>query len=141
MSKQTWEEEFYPIHAWQAAGTVKEAIEHSLRKWKGLTKENLNKHKLHTDEDYHLSVLDEENEIALGVYGESCALCCYAGEYIDQHGLDYEDCGPCPLNVIDNCNRVGSAYNLFLRTGNPEPMIANLRQCLVNINDGNGSVK
>jgi len=140
MSKQSWEAEFYPISAGNATATVKEAIEHSLKKWEGLSRENLEKHDLKSDEDYHLTIVDRDGIDQFGVYAETCALCLYAKEYISENGSeefegeDYgESCGPCPLHKVDNCSRGGSSYNLFRRTGNPEPMIEKLKQCLVGI--------
>lgn len=43
MSLKTWKKEFYPTkpsHKW----TWLECIEHSLRKWRGATEENCQKH-------------------------------------------------------------------------------------------------
>jgi len=144
MSLQTWNEEFYPIPASAAKGDVRTAVEHSLRKWEGLRKENLDKHGLMTDEDYHLSIIDKSTKTHVyGVYGDTCALCLYAKDLKNERGSDYEDyedydhdypyCIGCPLDEINNCNRGDSSYVIFKHKGDPEPMIANLKQCLVNI--------
>lgn len=44
MSLQTWKDEFYPVPASEPIGGHKAQIEHSLRKWRGATKENTEKH-------------------------------------------------------------------------------------------------
>lgn len=46
MSLKTWMEEFYPSDATDAISSDLEAIEHSLQKWKGAVKENVERHGL-----------------------------------------------------------------------------------------------
>jgi len=44
MSLQSWMGEFMPVPASHAVTSELEAVQHSLQKWRGLTKENLKKH-------------------------------------------------------------------------------------------------
>lgn len=89
MSLQTWLEEFYPKEAKDT--TPKEAIAHSLQKWKGTTPENLAKH-LVIKQGVRLIDADLKFEKAMFT-GKECALCVhYAKSY----------CGKCPLAISRN---------------------------------------
>ena len=69
MSLQTWMDEFYPTPA-QKFPTELEAVEHSLRKWKGLTKENLEKHSV---VHCRFSIRDDAH-VQLDIDSTTCAL-------------------------------------------------------------------
>lgn len=118
MSLETWKAEFYPIEARKVP--VEDAVQHSLNKWRGLTKENLDKHELTLDE-YSVLIDDEDNEFGVDAY--SCALC-----------QKYRYCDGCPLaNVLGrSCDNEDdgehSPYGLFVEEGNPLPMIAALER-------------
>lgn len=80
MSQETWIAEFYPT---AAADCPKElAVEHSLRKWKGLTAEGMAKHGVTTE--------------PLDPHAATCALCVH---YFDEDADKDEDepCAACPL--------------------------------------------
>ncbi len=76
MSKETWLAEFYPKPAEEATGSWEEAVRHSLQKWKGATKKNLEKHSL--------------KKVPFFYSEESCALC--------QKNFN---CTGCPLDKVD----------------------------------------
>lgn len=123
MSDATWEEEFYPIDASEWNGNAKDSLhnqigatKHSLQKWKGLRKENLEKHKL--------------EEAPISVSSSTCALCQLAD--IEDRG----DCDTCPLfrcrgdvscdNETENeCHSPYRAY-VDVSPSDPEPMIREL---------------
>lgn len=126
MSLQTWMSEFYPVKP-NKRMTKRQAIEHSLRKWEGLTKENLNKHGCHKD---WKSIIDD-NYGTLDIDGESCALCV---KYYYKDG-DEHLCNRCPLskslgNSCDNFALESSPYLQWLNDNNPLPMIEALRKLL-----------
>lgn len=119
MSYETWRKEFYPITAAQAAKKGKiAAIEHSLQKWKGLTKANLKKHSTSpSHEDWHLFICSS-----------SCALC---KKYLNWR-LD-EICIDCPLfhalGKIE-CDYGDGPFWQFDELNNPKPMITALTKTL-----------
>lgn len=88
MSIKSWKEEFYPIPASRVR--KKDAIDHSIKKWEGLSPENLSKHEL--TYNFHTIMSCNEDYFCLG--GNSCALCtryCTADLY----------CEKCPLYKIN----------------------------------------
>ena len=126
MSLQTWKQEFFPIEPSKRM-TKKQAINHSILKWTGLTKGNLKKH----------GVVQNGNEIRYGwdwmdITSGSCALCVkyLDGEWVDQLGA----CKRCPLaqHLGHPCEGVGSnrPYSKWLDTGNANPMIKALKALL-----------
>lgn len=123
---------FYPIPADAAAKNVNEAVAHSIKKWKGLREENLEKHSLiHRSGTSILEDKKAGTTIFL-IDVSTCALCKYAEETM-RSNIDDKDgyadyCDYCPLGKIDNCNTPKSGYGIFIKTGNPEPMISNLVQ-------------
>jgi hypothetical protein len=115
MSLETWKEEFYFVDASEVP--VKQAVQHSLRKWIGLRQENLEKHDLSIEGK---RIYGEDGRLFISE--SSCALCRY---YIE----DY--CCQCPLYAVLGrpCDAGLSApYQQFVFDGNPEPMIRALSE-------------
>lgn len=113
MSLETWKAEFYPIPAHEVP--VEDAVQHSLRKWKGLTKENLEKHEVIVGGRV---VLGDDGKFDLS--SDSCALCVH-------HYSALHRCPRCPIvsAIGDTCGR---DYADFLVHGNPLPMIEALER-------------
>lgn len=128
MSLQTWMDEFYPTPA-QKFPTELEAVEHSLRKWKGLTKENLEKHCV----DQRHSSIKDASDAKLAIDSTTCALC----QQHTEDGEDFADCDKCILKKINVSEFDGqhygcasalpekdvTTYREFTVYGNPQPMI------------------
>ena len=128
MSLQTWMDEFYPTPA-QKFPTELEAVEHSLRKWKGLTRENLEKHGvIHRGWN-----IRDDNGTILKIDSSTCALC-------QQHIIDKEyfaNCDKCILKKVNVSKFDGEHYGCdsampekdfttyyeFIKNNNPQPMI------------------
>ena len=154
MSLETWKAEFYPIEADKT--TKEQAIEHSLRKWQGLTPENLKKHGV--IHERFAGVIDE-NDFRAGkptyMYPEAvpidagtCALCHHYHSEPDDGGyLDDEEpddyCGECPLKLTrhatcdnardDENTSPWSAFNSpYNAPSDPQPMIFWLQKALEN---------
>lgn len=124
MSLETWKAQYYPVDA--ADVPPAEAVAHSLRKWEGLRKENLNKHQCFINGD--LGVIDLDTEEVLHIDTGSCALCAHY-EYPRR-------CPNCPLfNVLGGvrCDGANQPYQWFSavmirrNTPDPEPMISALK--------------
>ncbi len=125
MTLSTWKAEFYPIEASKVRGKRK-ALKHSLRKWIGLRKGNLEKH---GGEAYQGDL-----RFADGIFevdSDSCALC---ELYVGLQGT----CEKCPLLAAhagtrcdhQNKGEVFTPFADFLENSNPEPMIRLLRKAL-----------
>lgn len=115
MSLETWKKEFYFIDA--RAVPVEQAVEHSLRKWIGLRRENLDKHGVSIEGK---RIYGEDGRLFISE--SSCALCWY---YIENH------CCHCPLYAVLGrpCDSSRSApYQQFIFDRNPEPMICALSE-------------
>lgn len=124
MTLQTWKAEFYPVRANTIADT-REAILHSIQKWSGLTKENLDKHGCRIDNG---DIVDESD--VLSITTSSCALC----------NLFYchRTCKACPLQNVreERCDEErwdeeDSPYHQWTGAGDPEPMLAWLNKALL----------
>lgn len=121
MSLKSWKKEFYPICADKIKSKT-EAIKHSILKWRGLQKSNLNKHKLRLN--YNLII--DNNSNSLLINDTSCSLC---NLYLKR----LESCKNCPLYIYlghrcDNSNN--SPYYVFCQYNDPEPMIKALKETL-----------
>jgi hypothetical protein len=125
---QSWLDTYYPETAEACVernpGKV-ELTAHSLRKWKGLRPEVLSKHGLKLE---RRSVRDIKTDLLLLVVSSSsCALC---RAFIRDNRIP---CALCPLYVtLDSscaasCN---SPYGVFVKRGDPEPMIKALKETL-----------
>lgn len=136
MSIETWEEEFMPVPAYAEMSTL-EAIEHSIRKWVGLREENLRRHGLSQDEDL---IMENRGHGYTYINDTSCALCI---KFLsDRHRTSVSSCVRCPLYAAlgktecANPQRYGlreSPYDIFLKRGDPEPMITSLLLTKYNI--------
>lgn len=125
MSLKTWKAEFYPIDAKDVP--AEQAIAHSLRKWEGLTAENLEKHALTRNESINAI---SDGTLSLRIDAECCALCSHHFDEDNEEGF----CPTCPLSEYNEqrCdwdNRDG--INLyFLGLQNPLIMITALKETL-----------
>lgn len=137
MSISSWKEEFYPVPADEVG--EEGALEHSLRKWIGLRRENLRKH------DVSLGAVRIAGyDGGLTIDGTSCALCAH---YYSRHGRRCEM--RCPLvDVNDGYSCDGSLvwedddkkhesdehdhYTHMRKRGDPEPMINLLEKAIRN---------
>ena len=132
MTIETWKKEFYTKDA-KSKMTKRQAVEHSIKKWNGLTKANLKKHLVFKD-NFSNQIYD--NEINwFSINDESCALCVkyYEG------ALD-EGCEKCPLFVslgrpCANPSRF-SPYDDYYKKSNPSKMIKVLEETLEKIISG-----
>ena len=114
MSLETWKEEFYPVPADEVPES--QALTHSLRKWEGLRKENLEKHgvkrRLHKVGEFHVD-------------STTCALC--------HHHAGSFWCYTCPIAGTDeagnsvNCDH---EYIKWVGGGDPEPMIELIKNAI-----------
>jgi hypothetical protein len=125
MSVFTWKKEFYDVKP-SADMTRKQSIAHSLKKWKGLTKENLKKHGLTIKADTP-AIYDTEGK-AFDIDCDSCALCLKYGDSSGDFVLGLIDsCDACPLFKVLHNNQCDdgdeSPYIKWLDSGNALPMI------------------
>lgn len=132
MSLKTWKAEFYPVSASTAARKGKvAAIEHSIQKWKGLTKANMKKHKVKHDSYGVFDMKDEDAFMAdehLAFTDDTCALC--KKYYHSSLGIT---CGSCPLFQVVGVScgdGYGDPFSAFVDDGNPQPMIRALTKAL-----------
>lgn len=122
MSLNSWKREFYPVPADECEEP--NALEHSLRKWRGLTPENLARHGVNRV----LSSLDDGDEM-LGITTQSCALCksyLAAEPACKECPLRKVRCGyPCdaPCDQDGDEHRRIAPYGRFVQCGDPGPMI------------------
>jgi hypothetical protein len=112
MSVESWKAEFFPSGAYEV--TESESVAHSLKKWRGFTKENLKKHGVTIKE------LDKFDLFTM----ETCALC-----------QSYALCQNCPIGKKNQTcgTRIGHGeksdpYSIFRATQNPLPMIKLLEE-------------
>lgn len=133
MSLKTWKEEFYPVEADKVP--EEHAIAHSLQKWIGLRKENLEKHKCKITDRLPRSVVnDHTTKDSLPITWKSCALC----QHYDGPEEEYHECNGCPLKQLRDrpCDQAvldsdeEAPYTIFVATLDPEPMIELLEQAL-----------
>lgn len=113
----------------------KARLERDLQKWKGLRKENLDKHNVEQNQDY----IRDENE-SFEITGETCSLC---QAYNAPFSLMYKyKCKECPLYKVHDtrCDKTiygRNPYFDFIVDGNPENMIQLIEKALENENTGN----
>lgn len=103
MSLESWKEEFYPVEASKCSR--EEALNHSLLKWSGLKKENLDKHGL-TFLMGDILYGDLRTGQLFQIDASTCALCYH-------HRCENEDeelCATCPLSIA----RGGASCDRFL---------------------------
>ena len=132
MSIKTWIKEFYKKPANYTFKTDKERVQHSLTKWKGVTKKNLDKHELDL---WETTVQDDDaNNFEFDL--KTCALCQKHFGYKENYVLG-EHCKTCPITLATGypCNdspsqKIDAPYDYFCDTGDPLPMIATLEKTL-----------
>lgn len=117
MSVSSWRGEFYPLSAFQATGC--NPIEHSVLKWRGLSKENLVKHGLVADMEMvcitePVSSMKRKIGDCFMISDYTCALCALT-----------DNCSQCALSIFAcaECNQHDSPWLMFLKTGDPQPMV------------------
>ena len=133
MTLKTWKEEFYPVKPAKRMTKI-EAIEHSLTKWRGLTKTNLNTHDLKVDYWNSKQICEEKNPNKfLNIDNTSCALC-YKFFIPDRQDYQRSKCENCPLyqaNEYIPCDSsYKSPYRAWVDNSNPRPMIKLLERAL-----------
>lgn len=134
-----WIKKFYPIKACYVIGGNRELLKHSLKKWKGATKENTEAYNC-VYADYSIvakrNISDTANQdrLALGFGYNTCALC-LAHKHKEQFGGVWYDCNKCIIVLSGNpsCLTGGSAY--AESKNDPAPMIALLEKLLQEINE------
>ena len=139
MSLASWMDEFYPVSANDASATKTElaALRHSLHKWKGLRRKNLEKHRLH--KVYGMAMIQQGSHEIMPIDSDSCALC-------ERMFFMSDDCRGCPLarsfqrrshksKTHTPCN-YNHAYVKWCDTGNPEPMIRALERAIEDLREG-----
>jgi hypothetical protein len=133
VSLKTWKAELYPKPASRVS--KRDALVHSLQKWKGLTKAALKKHGVELCSFGTLRDGAEEFYVA----SNSCALCMRylrvsGGLMLGESGR----CGECPLAISRNgipCDRRtdaegASPYHQFVLRGDARPMIRALQRAI-----------
>lgn len=123
MSLQTWKDEFYPVEASEVS--KENAIQHSLAKWRGLTEENLKKHRVIVKERCLEGKYNHHEWITID--SETCALCHLYSNDIES------DCIDCPLKKYfgERCdNNDDGVYYRWVVHNDPHPMIEALERCL-----------
>lgn len=138
MSIATWRGEFYPVPADVVACNTADCegvalVEHSLRKWRGLTVENQRLH--HVKLQSTLLWDDDAARDPMRIDASTCALCAYyqpEEEYDEDLGEEVTDCHGCPLaELLDgSCDRRGQPFRALLDRSDPLPMIAALERTL-----------
>lgn len=131
MSVESWLAEFYSVPAGQVSEA--DAAAHSLRKWEGLRKENLDVHGMHVSETPWV-VVDDVTGHVFAVASDTCALC---EVYFDDANGDHP-CDLCPLCQVRDgkaCDRDRddeslSPWHAWTTSRNPEPMILWLRKAV-----------
>jgi len=136
VSLATWKAEFYPKPANRVA--KKDALAHSLQKWKGLTKAALKRHGLTV---WGGSISDGVDCMFVG--DEACALCVH---YLskDVTSDDRVACEACPLaksRAGTSCTRAvgdgepwGGPWIAFVDNGDARPMIRALQKAVRDAN-------
>ena len=119
-----WLEKYYPVPADQV--DKEDALEHSIRKWSGLSPEILKEYQLYKSE-YEIDSLFSKHSDLSDFYFEidagTCALC-------EVFYTEDNYCKECPLSIVRDdwpCDKKRydeeiAPYIEFIDTGNPEPM-------------------
>jgi len=99
MSFESWKKEFYGDMGEACnSGDRRKIVEHSLRKWRGLSLENLAKHGVRYD-GYYVGVnpggMHEEDHLPIN--SESCSLCDAFWESESRTGPGVSGCRRCPI--------------------------------------------
>lgn len=122
MSLASWKAEYYPIDAQEAAAKGDlVAVEHSIRKWEGLTPENLARHGC---AKILRNISDEDRQI-LQINDSTCSLC-----VLHYKKLNSEPCATCPIFLVHEpcCDWPQSPFTRWVATTSPHPMLRVLNQ-------------
>lgn len=118
---EAWLRQYYPLPA--QGVLAKDAVAHSLHKWRGLRTKVLERYGLKV---YGVNVQEKDSpETLLVIGGESCALCHH------DHRRDTETrCTKCPLFKVLGmpCGVSGQPYPVWIDEADPEPMIKALKK-------------
>lgn len=124
MSIETWKAEFYATDAEETS--AHEAMDHSIVKWEGLSKKNLDRHGVRKDaRDSRLT--DDEGD-RFSIYGGTCALCV--------HFESQGECTACSLSQarggvrcdMQRLDESVSPYFAFVCDSDPQPMLKWLKK-------------
>lgn len=122
MSLETWKAEFYPEEAHDASERGDSAaVEHSMRKWVGLSPANLEKHGMVTSKIGSNIFEQKDREKVFHAHAGTCALCeLYARN----------KCKDCPLTKTrgvscddERDDEEVSPWHEWAHMQNPEPMV------------------
>ena len=136
MSLERWKREYYPINASEFEDkTLLEAVEHSLKKWEGLSEEVV--------EEYNLSfTCVSAGKVAysklegMPINGSTCSLCVKQSSRIY-----YTGCNGCALYVslggvsCSDDSLEPSPYRKMMESGDPTSMIEALRKTVEMVKD------
>lgn len=123
MSISSWKNEFYQGRVSKAAASLNGALEHSIRKWTGLSAANLVKHGLIKDPMQQDMIVNPATGASFEVSADQCALCAY-----DSRVSNWA-CDACPLKHVDaRCAKFDSPYTHWTETGDTKRMIAALKK-------------
>ena len=140
MSFASWKREFYTSPAHYTATSTYRALQHSLKKWQGLTKTNLTRHNLIKYKDHDLVEIGGYEHEHFAITADSCALC---HQYMLSRKMK-SSCSQCPIYLetgMDCDGFIGdhddhdhlvtsetTPYKTWIYTGNPRKMITLLRK-------------
>lgn len=140
MSIKTWCDEFMDVDVEDVAQGAIPALEHSVKKWKGLTQEQLDKHGVRITKCEDSGSIWLGDHICLGC--SSCALC---HQFLDEDGDEdgYGGCARCPITQVRGapCDEsittrvegnivANNPWFSFSDNRDPKPMITLLEQTL-----------
>lgn len=134
MGIATWKREYYKGRLRDAARDPLSAVEHSIKKWKGLRSKNLKAHGLVPSWG---DIVDQATNKVFTIDVTTCALCKMCGTGSDDQTL----CIKCPIvkvtgRTCDGRDGSSSAYGDWTRDDDPEPMIKLLKHVRREIKKG-----
>lgn len=130
MTVESWVKEFYPITAENCP--EEDQVTHSLRKWRGMTPENLERHELKVDG--HSNLISKSSEspdysnTVFAISGSTCALCAWDIHKSIQLRV-MKTCSFCPL-FIHTGGTCHDRFYTWCYDRNPEPMLQLLTEVL-----------
>ena len=117
MSIATWKKEFYPILAEKCSRT--KALDHSIRKWSGTTRDALRRHGVKKNNGYLIDA--RGNDFIFG--WETCALCLRFENCL----TDREPANTCPIKLVTG-KECFSQCDSWMNDNDSRPMLALLRK-------------
>jgi hypothetical protein len=126
MSLESWKQEFYPKKAisFENIELTKEnlinALDHAIKKWEGITRENLQKHACFVS---FSEVRSRCDVLSVTIDSSTCSLCVMIR-------LLHSNCSKCPLykHLKTECFEENEPYHVFEKTKSPIEMINALRE-------------